>query len=167
MTACKPEKHIIKHIVEVLRSGNYKQNWGGLRDGPEKKALYCCLGVITDRYIKLNKKRWYKSVNGAYGLYDRQPNGDKGSFNDTGLPTEVMAWCGLEENPQLMVPPALRKKAKSASASAISLNDSLGFSFAEIADCFEYTYLRDEIAAESLIKLEEESKEENAENKEV
>lgn len=149
----KVRKDIIVHLIAALRSGNYKQQQGGLRDGTGKKATYCCLGVLTDRFIKSKKKKWFKSNSGEYGLYDRLENGDKGSFESCSLPSEVIDWSGLPyADPMLEIPPALQKKANGQSQqTAIHLNDTLAFTFNEIADCFEYTFLRDK----------------NAENKEV
>jgi hypothetical protein len=46
---------IAKSWVNALRSGNYKQQTGGL--GTEKlngDAKFCCLGVLCDLYVKTN-----------------------------------------------------------------------------------------------------------------
>jgi len=55
----KPE---VKEIfLEALRSNDYKQGRGSLRIVEDGQCSFCCLGVLTDLYLKENDISWYKS----------------------------------------------------------------------------------------------------------
>lgn len=46
--------------MEALRSGEYPQTQGRLRDGNG----FCCLGVLVDLFLKENEKEW---IEGEFG----------------------------------------------------------------------------------------------------
>lgn len=54
-------KRIKEMWLEALRSGDYKQTTGCLNNG---KGGFCCLGVLTDLYIKEKNKAWIPNSNG-------------------------------------------------------------------------------------------------------
>jgi hypothetical protein len=56
-------KKVIKKWVKALRSGKYKQGTGKLRD---EENNFCCLGVLTDLYIKKNKLKWNNGISFHY-----------------------------------------------------------------------------------------------------
>ena len=56
-------KKVVKKWVKALRSGDYKQGVGKLRDVHNN---FCCLGVLTDLYIKKNKLKWNNGISFPY-----------------------------------------------------------------------------------------------------
>ena len=104
--------------VNALRSGDYKQTTGNLY---EPGVGYCCLGVLTDLYLKEKGLEWdtTKSSTGWVCFEDE--------FEF--LPESVMQWAGLKDNrgtyDNVIESPALT-----------DLNDN-GISFNEIADVIE------------------------------
>lgn len=84
------KKTIKDKWVKALRSGKYKQGHCLLKKG----NTYCCLGVLTDLYIKAKKKKW---------TYDGMANGKKiyiyksrKDISSAYLPKEVQDWAGLK-----------------------------------------------------------------------
>ena len=74
-----------KKWVEALRSGDYKQTRGKLRDADG----FCCLGVACDLYASETKSviSWEKNLGGF--SFD-------GEYLE--LPFEVSLWLGLQNN---------------------------------------------------------------------
>jgi hypothetical protein len=68
--------------IDALRSGNYKQGYGNLRQGD----YYCCLGVLTDLYIRQHGDQWHHDV---ADLYSFQMEGGV-------LPQAVQKWAELD-----------------------------------------------------------------------
>lgn len=93
--------------LAALRSGEYKQGRGELRNGDS----FCCLGVLCDLHSKDSGIAW----DGAYYL--------------TGIglpPPEVWEWANLpEQDPKL------------DGFHITGLNDEHGFSFNQLADIIE------------------------------
>lgn len=88
----KPE--IKKLWVDALRSGEYKQTKGCLKseDG------MCCLGVLTDLYIKSPDNKFgfewdYSPTTYSYAISDIV-----GESTWTDLPATVSDWAGLDES---------------------------------------------------------------------
>lgn len=74
--------------TDALRDGRYVQGYFALRRGD----LYCCLGVLTDLYLKKASREWEDKGNGSY------------VFEKTGgmLPPSVQKWAGLRSaNPEI------------------------------------------------------------------
>jgi hypothetical protein len=123
--------------VNALRSEDYKQGKGVLcRKGEE----FCCLGVLTDIYIKENNLAWEPAgMDADYLAFEGE------AF---GLTQSVVDWAGLEEShfgKKLDEPiegvdtyycEDCDEKHNSHD-SLIGLNDSAGFSFSQIADVIE------------------------------
>ena len=107
----EPNRENIQKWVDALRSGEYEQGKGNLKTADGK---FCCLGVACE-ISELGE--W----NGRYYL-------DASNF----LPPEVQGWLGLSSSPQIV---------GVADGSAWYLNDHRGWSFDQIADAIERTYL--------------------------
>lgn len=73
--------------AEALESGEYPQTKLCLRDD----AGFCCLGVLTDLYIKEHSMVWKKrEFNELYGVESR---GQSGEFTESSVLTrEIMKW---------------------------------------------------------------------------
>ena len=96
-----------------LRSGEYTQCQGQLKD----YRGYCCLGVLTDLYLKEHNKEW--EYNEEISCYQHEQ-----SFGV--LNKDVRIWAGLEfQNPKI--------SGKHLS----DYNDLFGYNFNEIADLIE------------------------------
>lgn len=68
--------------VAALRSGDYVQGQNRLRNLNIETHPHCCLGVLTDLYVKANDMTWADMPNGAVPL---------------GLPpVEVGVWAGFK-----------------------------------------------------------------------
>lgn len=80
-------QEIKRRWVEALRSGKYKQGQNCLHDSGD--GSFCCLGVLTDLYIKEHGKKWHK-------CRDRPCTqlAYEGSWG--GLPPSVMRWADVD-----------------------------------------------------------------------
>lgn len=107
--------------MEALRSGEYPQTQGRLRDGNG----FCCLGVLVDLFLKENEKEWIEGEFG-YMVVDVDIYGAE----DETLPRGVMEWAGLSNsNPDVIL---------SEQTMRISdLNDMEELNFTSIADIIE------------------------------
>ena len=123
-----PNKERIQLWIDALRSGEYTQIQGALRqpDG------YCCLGVACDIYHTVTGLGYWGVGAGPHRYAFTQFSAD--------LPPQVVQWFGLEaSDPKLHLaepePPYDREQY------ITNLNDILGKSFKEIADLIEAKYL--------------------------
>ena len=100
--------------IEALRSGEYEQTTGVLRN----EKGYCCLGVLCDIYNK-------ETGEGGWIQYA----GDGYSFNGLEVypPDEVCRWTGMENIPSIL---------SLDGETLIGQNDG-GVPFNEIADVIE------------------------------
>ena len=151
----------MKKYIAYLRSGKYLQVDGALRSRSEddNKLRYCCLGVACNVYRdETGKGKWKKKSAEYYGT--------KHVFLNSSLlmPIEVANWLGILQtnllepdddgfNPLLSLPKKLIKdltpeglylKRPDRHETASALNDDYGATFDQIADAFEFTYLRRE-----------------------
>lgn len=132
--------------VDALRSGEYPQSTNYLRD----KTGWCCLGVLTDLFIKatgaksmawvLPDDNWHKEscylwdpesdahdtdemtcqCRDHYLIHD--PLGELDT--DSILPAEVVRWAGLEDyNPAVRIP-CDHTEGKSGSGKCLACEDS-------------------------------------------
>lgn len=76
--------NVIRRWVAALRSGKYGQAEGSLR----KDDGYCCLGVLTDLYIKKKGLEWDVVQEESYKSY---------TFLgcDSYPPPDVLDWAGM------------------------------------------------------------------------
>lgn len=93
--------------VAALRSGEYKQGRGSLRE----RDAYCCLGVLCDIHARETGCRW----------------GDRNEYLDCSgiLPVLVRDWAGL------------RLRDPEVDRYCLSAQNDNGASFPEIADLIE------------------------------
>jgi hypothetical protein len=109
--------NIAKKWAKALRGGQYRKARHCLRN----KRGFCCLGVLTDLYIKEHKKEW------DYNLENKQYSFMR-SYNF--LPKEVVKWAGMRnEFGEFYV-------NKEKRISLYEENDK-GKSFSEIADIIQ------------------------------
>lgn len=130
-----------EELTAALRSGDYGQTQGGLRDGNR----FCCLGVACDVYHrKTYKGSW--EVDDSFRIY--------GWINNINLPDPVASWYGFitaNDNsgggdvriPELTVISTRRE----LNTYLAYLNDQ-GFTFSQIADIIDY-FWPDEYAEET------------------
>lgn len=113
------DRQIAMKWVEALRSGEYKQGKGNLK----QDGNFCCLGVLCD----ISKQGEWESVkvNGSLNLIRGYYDG----FTSY-LPTSVEKWAGISSSNGLFL------DEKNWETSLSSLNDK-GHSFEEIADIIE------------------------------
>ena len=97
----------------------YQQTYHCLNDGNG----FCCLGVLTDLYLKETGQEWvFDPINEEYSY-------NEGSYV---LPEVVKVWAGLKtNNPCVAISGLPNLKALS------TLNDDAKFSFKQIAKCIE------------------------------
>lgn len=108
--------------LNALRSGEYSQGRYQLRDDCNH---FCCLGVLTDLYLKETNQEWIEGQE-QFAYYAPSKRGDTGEV----LTQEVIEWAGLEEhNPTIFI----RTRNKQIS----DLNDFENLSFDEISDLIE------------------------------
>ena len=105
--------------VAALRSGDYKQGRGDLHIPDDR---YCCLGVACE-ISGLGKWREY-----SYVIDGMDYVGD--------LPVPVAEWLGLPTGSS-----GYGTDVELIDSTAISLNDRYDYTFEQIADAIERTYL--------------------------
>lgn len=107
---------IKKKWVRALRSGKYKKAQGNLRVEGSSGGIkgYCCLGVLSDLYVK-EKSKTFESLNENHVL-----------------PVKVMRWAGLTSSN-----PSVNTK-RTGEENLATLNDGNdGYGFRRIADLIE------------------------------
>ena len=115
--------------IDALRSGQYKQGIGFLRNAQDQ---FCCLGVLCDLYVKENAKPgsdddWEEGS--EYNAYDYCLYGVLGA-----LPEAVMQWAGVDSmNPLARYPNLPNHRFTTLAA----LNDSQQVTFDDIAAVIE------------------------------
>lgn len=124
MLEMNPE--IREQWCKALRSGEYKQAKGVLwrktdhSPSPDYPAGHCCLGVLTDLYVKATGKTTYPFNGQELDIWD-----------EATLPDVVREWAGLEShNPTMYM-------AGGACAMAAEWNDERGATFDMIADMID------------------------------
>lgn len=132
----QPNLDNIRAWVAALRSGKYTQGRGALIRVEWDGDKYCCLGVACEVALEAGVALEHQ-VLGSYHYF---------SGGNTGvLPAAVARWLGvLTTNPLLRVPPHLVKAGMGDPETAISLNDQRKFTFEQIAEAIEYTFLKEE-----------------------
>lgn len=108
--------------VAALRSGEYKQAKGRLRDGD----AYCCLGVLCDLHAKETGEYWQETVDGFRYCHLEQV-----------LPFPVRMWAGLcSDSPDVAVdrPLTLLNDGRAADGDAPA---QPAHNFNQIADLIE------------------------------
>lgn len=110
--------------ITALRSGQYKQGSGSLKQEKRDTTYFCCLGVLTDLCVRDGLVAWA---------------GDKTDFSNVVRPIQgllderVRTWAGLHLEKDEVV---CVLQTKSWKKSLANMNDT-GMSFMEIADYIE------------------------------
>jgi hypothetical protein len=117
-------KEIADRWVAALRSGEYEQGRGQLREGKS----FCCLGVLCDIYQKEQGKGHWQDLqeNGLYEFADDEIGLDWSEV----LPDHVMEWAGMCTTAGTF---AMGEEFNTL----VELNDDDGSSFPQIADTIE------------------------------
>ena len=105
-------QEIKQRWIQALRSGEYEQGYENLYHC----GKFCCLGVLTDLYIKEHDLQWHKDV------------ADLWSFENNGgtVPESVQKWAGISNDmPVILGEPV------------VVYNDKYHLSFDEIASLIE------------------------------
>lgn len=121
-------EQIQKDWVDALRSEKYEQCSDKLKN---ERNEYCCLGVLTELYIKAHPGAcWVSDEDFGYHLQDVDGKVTEGH----GLPNPVALWAGIDAFLKIgfAVP-----KLKNTGAVLVHLNDMDGLNFKQIADEIE------------------------------
>lgn len=111
-------KERVQLLVDALRSGEFKQRYGGLKGIAHSGGVsHCCLGVATEVALR----------NGA------ESRGN--AWDGTALHWELTRWYGFESGNPIIRPAPCRD--------AVAANDICKLDFNQIADAFEETFLRE------------------------
>jgi len=123
--------------IKALRSGDYRQGEDYLHtSGTEER--FCCLGVACDLAVK----------EGVITARAAHPESGSGAWNyasdgeESFLPESVRSWLGLlSADPTVYLDEPLEEFGP-ATACVTDLNDGERWTFDQIADALERTYLR-------------------------
>lgn len=145
-------RDIAQRWVDALRSGDYEQGKERLaRKGADGKTKFCCLGVLCEIALADGIVE-RKSYDGDEDTYYRTV-GDADDESCTSLPLAVREWAGLGWRPGGVVDPQITSEVYTdgdgyeCPASFVDLNDSAGYTFAQIADVIERDHLQEVPAA--------------------
>jgi len=125
-------KENIRKWVDALRSGRFTQGIGCLKRFNENKHKYthCCLGVACE--VAEESGVSLSIVDQSYFVFD-----DETAL----LPFKVIKWLGVEcGDPLIKAKPG--DKLSDGETSCIDANDTLKYTFDEIADGIEKKYLK-------------------------
>jgi hypothetical protein len=118
-------KEIAERWCTALRSGKYRQGTGTLRQVTVGQVTFCCLGVLTDLYLREHNQTWDGGASGN----------ECHMFDDEHLPHAVAVWAGMYDECGSRPQNALAEPPLTA------LNDGSPKipqrTFAEIADIIE------------------------------
>jgi hypothetical protein len=118
-----------REFLAALRSGNYAQGQCKLRSHDD---LYCCLGVLTDLAVKAGIHQWEHSEYG-WGVKEKLPSGVP-FINTTDLTNKVLKWAGIEYETGMGGNLFFNTGEMN---NLMHCNDTLGYSFEQIADIVE------------------------------
>lgn len=117
------KEDIKRRWIEALKSGEYEQGSGALRDGD----TYCCLGVLCDLHDKMHdRKKTWKNSSKHIGYNDYSYGGQTAI-----LPQMVAKWAGLQSHDPKV------SGGDNGEHMTLSAANDFGFSFAQIADMIE------------------------------
>jgi hypothetical protein len=126
-------REAVAEWVAALRSGEYTQGTGALKQDNEQGTRHCCLGVACEVFAE------------RLGLTERVSQAGTHLFDnfEGNLPPDVQAHLGLHgASPYVNTSPGKE-------VSLVRMNDDCGKTFAEIADAIERTYLTDVLTLDS------------------
>jgi hypothetical protein len=110
--------------VSALKSGEYQQTKNQLRNSEG----FCCLGVLCELYRQENQTaQWIPGFGDNLRFYLT----DKEHSVSTSIPFCVQEWAELPaSDPMIGTEPGIER-------SLVDLNDTVGYSFIQIADAIE------------------------------
>jgi hypothetical protein len=118
-------KEIAERWCTALRSGKYRQGTGTLRQVTEGQVTFCCLGVLTDLYLREHNQTWDGGVSGN----------ECHMSDDEFMPHAVEVWAGTHSEC------GSRPQNDGAEPPLTALNDGTPkiprLTFGEIADIIE------------------------------
>lgn len=121
-------KRVKKLWIKALEGGQYKQTTGCLRRLGKVgvKPSYCCLGVLTNLYIREKGISWDRKSD------ENLDDSEQGLLSTNGcLTSKVKEWAGLnDEDPVVNIS---EEKDYIRNQSLIRCNDNLNLNFKEIA----------------------------------
>lgn len=130
-----PNKERIKLLVDALRSGKYIQGKNVLTQMVDNQDRDCCLGVACKVAIENGLELSIMKNQSAESEYDTSINNcvryERTLYT---LPGSVKDWYGF-----LSINPTLQSDSRGNMASVF--NDEFNYTFDQIADLFEKTYL--------------------------
>lgn len=144
-------RDIAQRWVDALRSGDYEQGKERLaRKGEDGKTKFCCLGVLCEIALAdgiVERKSYDIERSDYYYRAVGNPNDE----SCTSLPHDVREWAGLGwrsgADPLITSEVYTDDDSDEHPASFVELNDSAGYTFAQIADIIERDHLQEVPAA--------------------
>lgn len=146
--------------VAALRSSQWEQGANRLATSRGDRWRFCCLGVACEVAIAdglgLHVEVVHDRHLGMCRSYEGFPGTNK---SEVTLPDTMQLWLGVDDdNPVLQIPSNVREwmhdriqadteldlDPDTKVVGATDLNDEWGMPFRLIADCVEYTFLRDD-----------------------
>jgi hypothetical protein len=123
---------IKKLWLDALRSGEYKQNIGSLRQVENGQECFCALGVLCEIALKHGVEGFHHGPDRGYYV-GRTADGN---YENHALPKPVREWAGDNAMPYIVL--AVDSEGKSVKEVSIAkLNDRCELTFSEIADMLE------------------------------
>jgi hypothetical protein len=124
--------------VNALRSGDYEQGQGALRN---LDGQYCCLGVLCDLYDKHRMEDFGAESSWTVDTVSLNEYISVLDSSEVGVPAnEVVDWAGLpDNNPEVLVDlkDEVGGEAYQCELPIAELNDDQGLTFNELADIIE------------------------------
>jgi hypothetical protein len=129
----EPNKERIQKWVDALRSGEFKQGYGQLRDETfNNEYRHCCLGVACEVFRRETGRGAWTDSN-DFVVHHEDENLEVASSH---LPPSVIRWFGLPCKDPLIA-------GSSSSRYATIRNDADRWTFEQIADGTERTYIKE------------------------
>jgi len=123
---------IKKLWIDALRSGEYKQQAGSLRQVEDGKTCFCALGVLCEIALKHGVKGLHHGPDRGYYVGHIADD----VYENHALPEPVQTWLGDYVMPYItLVVDSEGKPIKEVSIA--KLNDQQELTFSEIADMLE------------------------------
>lgn len=121
------KKKIMKKWVKALKSGEYRQNYGGLCD----TNSFCCLGVLTELFIQ--EKHKTKLGKYKYGWEGSNYRLLAYKGEDSILHEDILKWSGIKTSDGMYYDDNKYK-------STLAIKNDACHSFNEIASIIEKHY---------------------------
>jgi len=128
-------QRIRKMWVDALRCGDYKQGKGVLRSTDDTGDSFCCLGVLSDLYVREGHATWDRIGEDHYRVLGS-------GWNVLGhlsiLPHQIMRWVGLLSDTGKLFIEKYEDEEDDDMRFLVAMNDKeQNLTFAEIADVIE------------------------------